>query len=195
MSFSGGEGGPEAAAWSFYDLLTEVIRNGPGDFGHFDGYFIENIIVNVLEPTDGASHKSIACGDRELELGNKPPRRFTRKLFSDETINPEERLAMYIARNLGTVLSLDHHTMSYGMIVWEYVMVDIVLNLSGSEYRRFGMEELIQGHKVRDWGTTPKFVAQRKAKYEGWRYWLDERRRRVKGGLELNGERPVWHIM
>ncbi|RSL45123.1 hypothetical protein CEP54_014407 [Fusarium duplospermum] len=195
MSFSGGDGGPEGAAWSFYHLLTGVLQKGPGDLGHHDEYFIEDITVNILEPTDGASHKSIACADRELERGNKPRRRFARAFFSGETIKPEERLAMYVASHLGNILSLDYHTMNYGMIVWENVMVGIVLNLSGSEYRRFGMEELIEGHKIRDWGMTPEFIADRKEKYERWRYWLDERRRRVKGGLELNGERPVSYIM
>lgn len=195
MDFSGGDGGPEGAAWSFYYLLTGVLQKGPGDLGHFDEYFIEDITVNILEPTDGASHKSIACGDRELELGNKPRRRFARKLFSDEAIKPEERLAMYMASNLGRVLSLDYHTTNYGMILWEHIMVGIVLNLSGSEYRRFGMEELIEGHRIRDWGMTPEYIAERKEKYERWRYWLDERRRLVKGGLRLNGERPVSYIM
>ncbi|RSL64009.1 hypothetical protein BHE90_011162 [Fusarium euwallaceae] len=195
MSFNGGDGGPERAAWSFYHLLTGVLQKGPGDLGQHDEYIIEDITVNILEPTDGASHKSIACGDRELELGNKPRRRFVSALISDETIKPEERLAMYMASNLGRILSLDYYTMNYGMTVWENVMVSIMLNLNGSEYRRFGMEEFIEGHRVRHWGMTPEYIADRKEKYEHWRNWLDERRRRAKGGLELNGERPVSHIM
>ncbi|KAI8711240.1 hypothetical protein NCS52_01499900 [Fusarium sp. LHS14.1] len=195
IDFCGGDGGPEGAAWTFYYLLIDVLQKGPGDLGNFDEYFIEEITINVLEPTDGAAHKSIACGDRELELGNKRRRRFSRNLFSDETINPEERLAMYIANNLGTILNLDYHTTNYGMTVWEHVMGGIVLNLSGSKYRQFEMEVLIESHRIRDWGMTPEYIAERKEKYERWRYWLDERRRRVKGGLELNGKRPVSYIM
>ncbi|KAH7142100.1 hypothetical protein EDB81DRAFT_948297 [Dactylonectria macrodidyma] len=195
MSFISGDGGPELAVWSFYSLLTEFLARGPGYLGSKNDYIVKEININVLAPTDGGSHKSIVSRDQEPKNETKQRRRPVRSLFCDTSVTPEKRLAMYMANNLGSILHIGYHTTRYGMPLWENVADRIVFLVNGTEYKRFEMEDLIENHKINWWGETPSFITERKEKYQIWRHWLDERRQRIKEGIEINDESPVTYIM
>ncbi|KAM5355117.1 hypothetical protein ACJ41O_001763 [Fusarium nematophilum] len=198
LSFTRGDGAPEPAVWAFYRLLTAVLASGPGYLrDNEDGYIVKEINVNVLAPTDGASHESIVLSDQQLPAGEKERRRryTAMALFDNDSFTPEERLAKYMTEKLSSILRLSYHTMSYGMTLWENLAERVVFTVNGTEYRRFELEEFIDKYKVDYWGETPEYIVERKAEYQVWRQWVDERRQRIKQGLEIAGERPVDHIM
>ncbi|KPM46265.1 hypothetical protein AK830_g280 [Neonectria ditissima] len=201
LSFQTGCGGPETGIWSFYSLITTLLTNGPGYLG-FTGrdltysckarYAIKSIVVDFVAPTDGAPHRSVVT--REKEFGVKT-RELPDKFLHDSSIPPERRLAQYVAKNLDRVRGLDYYTMNYGTVLYEGIAEDIVFLVNGKEYRRIDMEESYQELEIKFWGTTPEDILLRKKRYQEWRCWLDERRRRMKEGLVLNDENPVPYII
>lgn len=201
LSFRGGDGGPPLAVWSFYRLLTALLTNGPGYLGPEQTerlqnlsprYVVKKVVVDVFAPTDGAAHTSIVLKDQEDEENT---RRWSDGFLHDASIAPEERLAWYMTSELDRALDLNYYTMNYGIILYESVAESIVFLVNGEEYKRISMEKLMREHEVTYWGQTPRDKLRRKQKYRKWRRWLDERRRRMKEGLELDDNRPVAYIM
>ncbi|KAF4458679.1 hypothetical protein FALBO_14579 [Fusarium albosuccineum] len=198
LDFRGGCGGPETAIWSFYSLLTNVMEMGPGFLERKADFVVKNIKINVLTPTDGAAHYSLAYKDmlpEEISKEEKRRRRRVRGLSRDESTPAEERLTEYITNGLSMVLHIGYHTMRYGMILWESIQESIVISTNGKEHRRFDVEKLVQDYDPRYWGETPEFIVDRRDKYRQWREWLDVRRQAMKEGKELDGNPPVTYIM
>lgn len=201
LSFRGGSGGPPLAVWSLYRLLTALLTNGPGYLGPepigLPGdlrprYVVKKVVVDVLAPTDGAAHRSIVLKEEE---DGEETRLFVDPFLHDVSIAPEERLALYMTRELDHLLAPSYYTMKYGMVLYESVVETIDFLVNGEEFKGISMEKLVREHEVTHWGGTGLEVLQRKQRYRKWRHWLDERRRRMKRGLELDDNRPVTRIM
>lgn len=201
LSFRGGDGGPPLAVWSFYRLLTALLTNGPGYLGPEPigiprnlrpRYVVKKVVVDVLAPTDGAAHRSIVLKEGEDE---GETHRFIDRYLHDASIAPEERLALYMTRELDHLLALSYHTINYGMVLYESVVETIDFLVNGEEYKAFSMQKLLREHEGTHWGRRPLDVLQRKQRYRTWRRWLDERRRRMKEGLELDDDPPVMSII
>ncbi|KAF4980209.1 hypothetical protein FZEAL_3720 [Fusarium zealandicum] len=204
LNFEGGAGGPEPALWAFYNLLIVLLCRGPGYFGPprssepsrtNSQYVVKKIVVDILAPTDGATHRSLVWSDKECQ--GKPSRlhMYGRDLFDVEESAPEKCLASYIINHLHDLIDLTYHTMNYGMVLHESVAESIVVLVNGTECQRYDMEEIVQGHQVLYWGETADLIKDRKEHHRIWRIWLDERRLRMKHGLELDNNCPVDEIM
>lgn len=125
LDFRGGDGGPPMAVWGFYTLLVRLLKSGPGylqpeNTGNSSSRFaVKSIIVNVLSPTDGAAHKSIAMSDVDAEL--RSGRRNPALRRDDPSVPIEKRLAEYMCRHLSSLLGLSYHTLNSGAIVVECI--------------------------------------------------------------------------
>lgn len=201
LSFLGTDGGPDRAVWPFYRLLTGLLTNGPGYLGPEPigspsnlrpRYVVKKVVVNILAPTDGAAHRSIALREEEDEAKT---RRGMCWSLHDTSIAPEERLALYMTRELDRLLALSYHSINYGMVLYESIGETIDFLVNGEEYKEFNMEKLVREHEVNHWGGIRSVSLARKWSYRSWRRWLDERRRRMKEGLKLDDDPPVMSIM
>ena len=201
LNFQSGDGGPPVAVWSLYDLLSGLIRSGPGYLGwkdhlHKKGlapqFVVKRIIIDISAPTDGVTHESILWEDgehgrlRRWEINQGP---------HNPSIPPEERIADYMVSFLDILLSLSYYSMNYGTFLYESVLEDITILVRGQEYKRYDMNQLMEKHKVTYWGGTPEFIAQRQEAHAKWLTWVHERRRRMGEGLDLGSDRPVTTIM
>ncbi|KAK1763342.1 hypothetical protein QBC33DRAFT_549962 [Phialemonium atrogriseum] len=202
LSFSPGDGGPPLAVWSFHKLLTGVLTDGPGYLGGKRSgmqkgltprYAVKRVVVNIVAPIDGAVHKSIIWGDKGYDKRVRPGEDGCGP--HDASIPAEQRLADYMIQHLDTILYLNYYTMNYGTVLYEGVLEDITFLVNGTEYKRYDMDELMREHKVNYWGETPELIEQRQQAHAKWKSWVDERRNRMKEGLELDSNRPVTTIM
>ncbi|KAH7129128.1 hypothetical protein EDB81DRAFT_808762 [Dactylonectria macrodidyma] len=208
LCFHGGCGGPPMATWSFHRLMTGLITDGPGYLrpdvaSQLEGqslnprYVIKELTINILAPTDNAAHTSVVQSEQAYkeELSRGHGGRSTRWYLHDDPITPEERIAGYMTGELDHLLDQSFYTIRYGMILWEGFMKDIVFLINGAEYNRIVVGELLKNHEPIYWGAASELVVFRKEKYALWRTWLDERRRGMREGLELDDNRPIDDIM
>lgn len=208
LDFYSGDGPPVVvcppfAAWSFYKLLTGVLTDGlvfEEREPFFEGvgctprYAVKRIIVDVIAPIDDVIHQSVFW-ENESKYRDKKVSPLTSDRPNDASIPVEQRLAEYLISNLDNLVSFNHDTLDYGIIVYEGVVEDITLLVNGKECRRYDLNELFRERKINSWGSNPEFWEERQKAYAQWTSWVCERRKRMKEGLDLGSDRPVTSIM
>jgi hypothetical protein len=191
LSFRRGDGGPEGAVWGFYQLLTDLISEGPGCIGsqHIGNrcYIINKIDVNVVAPTDGADHTRLDGLDRDRR-GRLRLSAFSSGLDDDEP--PEGKLAHYMTRNLRWVLGASRYTIEHCLVLHEHITESINFRVNGEELETFVMDERLKACDVAKWTYDDSFRDRNATKATRWIEWVVQRRERMKKGLELNDNGP-----
>jgi hypothetical protein len=123
--FRGGDGGPNAIVWAFYNVLHRFLVLGP--VGKYNG-----------EGQDNRQDREIIIDHLEIEVLTPPhidPKRFkpprTRRRYEESepgfekpTVNDvlsPDYLADFICNQIGYLLGLSYHTLSYGDILYERI--------------------------------------------------------------------------
>ncbi|KAF4961364.1 hypothetical protein FSARC_10209 [Fusarium sarcochroum] len=189
LNFRGGDGGPESAVWAFHNLLVYLVTKGPGYLGYREdsSYVVNKITINVVAPTDGASHKNMVCRDDE------EPHWLLRRygILSNSMIPPEKRLAEYMIHNLQIVLRADRDKMCYNQVLYENIAESIIFRVNGEEIKAFDMDEMMGDYNNHRWGSIPRDALRMKRDFRKWKKWVLKRRERMKEGLELDDDRPT----
>ncbi|KAF4960327.1 hypothetical protein FGADI_974 [Fusarium gaditjirri] len=174
LSFQGGDGGPGAAVWAFYDLLVSLSRHGPGYPGrqNSQGFIIKVIEVDVVTPTDGAAHTRLACRDNDepwwlrwsdIEDGSEPV--------------PEKRLANYMTTHLDAVLNASTDAIPYCKELYEHITESITFQLNGQEWKKRRMDDYLEKCNPSTW---PQHYRSSRRCYareiRRWLRWVRNRR-------------------
>ncbi|CAH0045256.1 unnamed protein product [Clonostachys solani] len=183
---------------SFYGLLTNFLKRGPGllDRTHPEDddsiaprYIVKKIFIDIVAPTDGSPHSSILIDDNLYP--RRASARMLRTLYGDHDdvdTPPEERLASHLAKQLEMLLFSRFWCFEFMhlMIIYEQVAEEFVITVNGEEFKRVNMEESFRKLKEQFFppGSGPGTCA-------AWGNWAEVRRRRMREGLELDNQRPA----
>ncbi|KAF5588308.1 hypothetical protein FPANT_6663 [Fusarium pseudoanthophilum] len=188
LSFQGGDGGPESAAWALYELLVSLIQHGPGYIGlpNNQRFIINEIEVNVVAPTDGAAHTKFSCRD------NDNPRwlRFSGIEYGKELV-PEERLANYMVNFLNIAFKADRDVRPYSKELYEHILGSITFQLNGKEWKKKRIDEYLDECHPSTWRTDYRNGWCRKTlRTRQWLRMIRRKREKTRKGLEHNDEQP-----
>lgn len=198
LDFSAGDGGPPIGVWSFYHLLVELFSAGPGYVGssreELVGHYVyKKIVVDVQAPTDGVEHKSLIINNRDYQKVHSRLGYFAN--HDNSAFALEERLVKFMCNFLSILLGLNYHTMNHGAQLLENIQESIEFLVNGKPFRVFDIDARATHLDVGYFGVTPELITEREQKYKQWKAWLDDRRKQMKDGLELEDNRPVSDIM
>ncbi|CAH0050388.1 unnamed protein product [Clonostachys solani] len=198
LDFRAADRGPPLGVWSFHFLLSQLFYLGPGfvgspQEGSVCHYIYKKIVVDVQAPTDGVEHKSLIVNNRDYHKMHSSLGYFANH---DNSAFPlEERLVKFMCDFLSILMGLNYHTMNYGVQLLENIQETIEFLVNGKPFRVFDIDARATHLDVGYFGVTPALVEERKLKYKVYKAWIDERRTRMKNGLELEDNRPVGDIM
>ncbi|CAI6090825.1 unnamed protein product [Clonostachys chloroleuca] len=184
----------------FYGLLEAFFHRGPGfmdrshpgdDLGVAPRYVVRDIIIDITAPVDASKHRSAIVDD----LHYRPDRLTSRYAGHDDvSVAPEERLAVLMARHLDMLLLFTPKLLNRGMLVYEQMSGSFVFMVCGKEYKRVEVETCLQRLEEVYLGPEGGPDLDRRGKFKRWRRWVDERRERMKEGLDLSTHRPVQEL-
>ncbi|VUC30220.1 unnamed protein product [Clonostachys rosea] len=189
---------------SFYGLLTSFLKRGPGllDRSHPEDddsisprYIVRKIFIDVVPPTDSSQHSSILMDESRYPIKGRSAS-VLRSMYLDhdnEDMPPEERLASHLSDQLETLLFATHwtHEFMHLMIIYEQVAEEFIFTVNGEEYKRVNMKESFKKLKKRYFPPISDGIDEETDKYYTWGAWVEERRRRMMEGLELDNQRPA----
>lgn len=167
-------------------------RSHPGDdLGVAPRYVVRDIIIDITAPVDASKHRSVIVDD----LHYRPDRLTSRYAGHDDvSVAPEERLAELMARHLDMLLLFTPKLLNRGMLVYEQMSGSFVFMVCGKEYKRVEVETCLQRLEKVCLGPEGGPDLDRRGKFKRWRRWVDERRERMKEGLDLSTHRPVQEL-
>ncbi|KAI1014478.1 hypothetical protein LB504_012081 [Fusarium proliferatum] len=188
LNFSGGDGGPGGGVIAFYELLVSVIQHGPGYIGlpNNQRFIINEIEVNVVAPTDGATHAKLSCRENDnpwwlrwsgIEYGKK--------------LEPETRVASFMISHLDAVFSVGTDTMPYCQELYDHITESITFQLNGQEWKKRRIDEYLEKSHPSTWPQDYRNCWYRKTLKTRQRIRMIRRRReKAKKDLELNDKQP-----
>ncbi|CAH0015912.1 unnamed protein product [Clonostachys rhizophaga] len=184
----------------FYGLLEAFFHRGPGfmdrsrpedDLGVAPRYVVKDIIIDITAPPDASKHRSVIVDD----LHYRPDRLTSRYAgHDDESVAPEERLAALMSRHLDMLLSFTPKLLNKGMLVYEQISGSFVFMFCGQVYKRVEVEACLQRLEEVYLGPDGEPDLNYRERFKRWRRWVDERRERMKEGLDLSTHRPVQEL-
>ncbi|CAH0004257.1 unnamed protein product [Clonostachys byssicola] len=189
----------------FYGLLTSFLKRGPGllDRTHPEDdesisprYIVRKIFIDIVAPTDGTQHSSILMDESRYPKGRSATHlRYTYGDHDDVDTPPEERLASHLSKQLENLLFVQFwcYEFIHLMIIYEQVAEEFIFTVNGEEFKRVSMEDGFQKLKQRFFppGSEDLEANERPGGYRVWGNWVEERRLRMKEGLELDNRRPA----
>ncbi|KAF5623286.1 uncharacterized protein FTJAE_10673 [Fusarium tjaetaba] len=188
LSFRGGDGGPESAAWALYELLVSLIQHGPGYIGlpNNQRFIINEIEVNVMAPTDGAAHTKFSCRDND----NPWWLRFSGIEYGKELV-PEERLANYMFNRLNIAFKADRDVRPYSKELYEHILGSITFQLNGKEWKKKRIDEYLDECHPSTWSQGYRNGwCRRTLRLRQWLRMIRREREKTRKALELNDEQP-----
>ncbi|CAG9980387.1 unnamed protein product [Clonostachys byssicola] len=182
----------------FYGLLEAFFHRGPGFMDRSGGaedepsvaprYVVKDIIIDIMAPPDASKHRSVIMDD----LHYRPGRLASRHAGHDDvSVAPEERLAVLMTRHLDMALSFTSKLLNKGMLVYEQMSGSFVFMVCGKEYKRVEVEACLKRLEEVYLGPDGEPNLDHRERFRRWKRWVDDRRGRMKEGLDLSTHRPV----
>ncbi|KAK7212077.1 hypothetical protein V2G26_019255 [Clonostachys chloroleuca] len=183
----------------FEGLLSTLFNRGPGFFDrsrshHEDDpdfapkYVVNRIIINVISATKALGQNNTLTGDEESQTGHG--RRSYWQTDEEKPRSPENRLVTGMTALLERILNPGYQTYlpHIGMMMYEHIIGSFIFMLDGKQVWKIDVEDRLQ-----NWGACRLALEAPNTlpKYQEWKHWVDERRTRMKQGVDLDNTRPA----
>ncbi|CAH0050352.1 unnamed protein product [Clonostachys solani] len=205
LAFSFSFGLVDAVLDGFYGLLEAFFHRGPGfmdgslpenDMGVTPRYVVKDIIIDIMAPLDASKHRSIIIDDLHYAPDRHTHGRYASRYagHDDVSVAPEERLAAHMTSHLDMLLSFTPKLLNRSMLVYEQMSGSFVFMICGKEYKRVEIEACLQRLEEVYLGPDGEPDLDHRERFKRWKRWVDERRGRMKEGLDLSTHRPVQEL-
>ncbi|VUC37581.1 unnamed protein product [Clonostachys rosea] len=192
------DGGPSGGLWGFYRMLVALLQSGPASLGPqpkdwSTPYAVKRISIDVLSPTDGVTHRSLAASNEELRAN--PFWFLARRInfvLHNVQLTQERRLVSHMVSGFEIVWNLRYQSINHGTLLFEAVRDTVDFLLNGKLHMRFDVAERMRTMEkpVPRLTATSKVNLSRKKSYRKWWKWLQKRRNQMDQGLEFDPKRP-----
>lgn len=209
-----GDGGRRQGVWNFYHLLTAFLEYGPrakgAGFGRACNVTIKNLILDVQAPSKDEDHEIVGpargprgrysdfFGSADTFTAEKWPKYWNKPAEINQRNVPADKLAHFMMQELESLLSLNYHTMDYGLILYEGIMDSIDIRVSGETRFRFDLNAMLRNLVEKPLDQKDLGVSDLPGRRERWQVWttcVQERRRLCKERQPVSGARPHMSVM